>query len=157
MTKIVKYVAEIEESTGKILNVQFPNVTLAPEGVQDGIRTLHITEDLMTDNFMGIGWNPMLYFWNGSSFEFVGNPPNKHAIYDGAQWQWDAEAFMEDIKALRNRKLFQCDWTQVVDAPITDEEKAEWRLYRQELRDFPSTLDNPSSLEELQWPVPPTA
>jgi len=155
MTQVVKYVATIEESTGRIMSVEFPQSSLPPEGTADGLTIVHVTPERMTENFMGIGWNPMLHFWDGSSFVFIGNPPNRHAIYNGTDWEWDAEAFMQDIRALRNSKLGASDWTQVPDAPLTDDEKSAWQSYRQELRDFPSTLDNPASLAEIVWPMQP--
>jgi len=155
MSKVVKYVATIEESTGRILSVEFPQVSLPPEQSKDGLITVHVTEDNMPEGFMGIGFNPSLYFWDGSEFFHVGTPPNRHAIYNGTDWEWDADAFMSDIKVLRNRKIAATDWTQTADAPLTDEQVAAYRLYRQSLRDFPATLDNPSSLDELEWPVKP--
>lgn len=39
------------------------------------------------------------------------------------------------------------DWTQLADSPLTVEQKEQWRLYRQQLRDLP---DN-----GWAWPVPP--
>lgn len=156
MTKVVKFVATIEESTGRILNVEFPQATLKPEGTSDGLTIVHVTEERMTENFMGMGWNPMHHYWDGSEFVHVGNPPNRHAIYNGDEWEWDAEALMSDIRAMRTNKLKSCDWTQMTDAPLTEEQKSAWQSYRQELRDFPSTLDNPSSIEELVWPTIPS-
>lgn len=59
------------------------------------------------------------------------------------------EASAEAGDALRVRRddlLFACDWTQLPDAPLTDAQKAEWRVYRQALRDVPQTGI---------WPIPP--
>lgn len=36
----------------------------------------------------------------------------------------------------RNELLFKSDWTQGIDSPLTDEQKATWRVYRQQLRDL---------------------
>ena len=52
------------------------------------------------------------------------------------------EPLSEAGDALRVRRddlLFACDWTQLPDAPLTDAQKAEWRVYRQALRDVPET------------------
>ncbi len=58
-------------------------------------------------------------------------------------------------RSLRNGKLGECDWTQMTDSPLTDEKKAEWATYRQELRDLPSKH---SKVSEVVWPDdPPTA
>jgi len=49
------------------------------------------------------------------------------------------------------------DWTQAVDAPLSDEKKTEWRTYRQALRDImaslPADLDDP---ENVVWPTEPS-
>jgi hypothetical protein len=49
------------------------------------------------------------------------------------------EWLIERMKDQRNLLLMQSDWTQVVDSPLSDSKKAEWAVYRQTLRDFPST------------------
>jgi hypothetical protein len=55
-------------------------------------------------------------------------------------------------RELAKHHLFISDWTQVADAPFTDEKRAAWTAYRQALRDvnkqpgFPWTID---------WPVAP--
>ena len=42
----------------------------------------------------------------------------------------------------RNRKLQASDWTQLPDAPISESKKAEWKTYRQNLRDIPNNIRN---------------
>jgi len=58
------------------------------------------------------------------------------------------------IRAIRDSLLTACDWTQVADSPLTDAKKAEWRTYRQALRNFPST-NSATSLENTTWPTAP--
>lgn len=43
----------------------------------------------------------------------------------------------------RNELLLKCDWTQCIDAPLSDELKAKWRVYRQQLRDFTDPFPQP--------------
>ena len=38
------------------------------------------------------------------------------------------------VRQERDRRLAECDWTQVADVPLTEEGKNEWRAYRQILR-----------------------
>jgi hypothetical protein len=52
----------------------------------------------------------------------------------------------------RNTKLKDTDWTQMQDAPLTDEQKQRWAVYRQDLRDLPVNTTNPL---EPNWPTPP--
>ena len=41
-----------------------------------------------------------------------------------------------EIRNKRNRLLFESDWTQLSDSPLSAEKKIEWMTYRQELRDI---------------------
>lgn len=45
-----------------------------------------------------------------------------------------------EIRKQRDDLLAKSDWTQLPDAPLTDEKRSEWSTYRQELRDI-STLE----------------
>ena len=38
----------------------------------------------------------------------------------------------------RGALLFDSDWTQVNDSPLSESKKTEWQTYRQKLRDMPS-------------------
>jgi hypothetical protein len=59
------------------------------------------------------------------------------------------------VRASRDRKLAECDWTQYPDSPLTDEKRQEWVVYRQALRDFPETLTTGFDLENIEWPTVP--
>ena len=66
-----------------------------------------------------------------------------------------ADLDFTQVRGERNGLLTGCDWTQVSDSPLTDEKKAEWAAYRQELRDLPSVH---SKVSEVVFPDdPPTA
>jgi hypothetical protein len=58
----------------------------------------------------------------------------------------------DTIRAQRNFLLSQSDWTQLADAPLTAEQKTAWTVYRQALRDVPSSFATP---EEVVWPTAP--
>ena len=45
----------------------------------------------------------------------------------------------ERVRMERDILLFQSDWTQMTDSPLSNSKKAEWATYRQQLRDFPAT------------------
>ena len=64
-------------------------------------------------------------------------------VYPKEQEQIDreTEAQAESIRSQRNDLLAKCDWTVLVDSPLTEEKKTEWLTYRQELRDI-SELEN---------------
>ena len=71
-------------------------------------------------------------------------------------WQYSSESLYKLIRQERDIKLFQCDWTQLADSPLTENKKQEWSVYRQELRDLPQNQPSLTSLEEVVWPTPPT-
>lgn len=54
---------------------------------------------------------------------------------------------IDTTRPQRDQLLAASDWTQLPDAPLTDDQRAAWRTYRQALRDLPETGD---------WPEPPT-
>ena len=58
-------------------------------------------------------------------------------------------------RAKRGSFLFDSDWTQMPDSPLSDSKKAEWRTYRQSLRDLP-THSNWPELADSDWPTPPS-
>jgi hypothetical protein len=53
------------------------------------------------------------------------------------------------IRAERDRKLVESDWTQVLDAAV---DKAAWATYRQALRDIPQQEGFPAT---VVWPTQP--
>jgi hypothetical protein len=60
----------------------------------------------------------------------------------------DAEQ-AKSVRDQRNRKLADCDWTQLSDSTA---DKAAWATYRQALRDVPSQSGFPW---EVTWPTAP--
>lgn len=54
-----------------------------------------------------------------------------------------------NIRSYRDRLLYECDWTQLPDAPV---DAATWAVYRQELRNVPQQEGFPYS---VIWPTPP--
>ena len=61
----------------------------------------------------------------------------------------------EGVRRLRTHLLEQSDWTQVVDSPLTAEQKAAWAAYRQQLRDMPQTFAAATTIEEIVVPTAP--
>lgn len=58
---------------------------------------------------------------------------------------------MDEIRGIRNDMLNQSDWTQGLDQDPTFRD--EWSVYRQTLRDLPTTVTD--ALEFNSWPSPP--
>lgn len=64
----------------------------------------------------------------------------------------DPELAMQLLRDKRARLLRQSDYTQMPDAPFSDEQRAEWRAYRQALRDLPEIVTDAAS---AVWPIAP--
>ena len=96
-----------------------------------------ITESVITANpIYNNGW---LQTW-----EIIQNP----------QEEIDSRinSYTSSLRLQRNELLASSDWTQFIDSPLSTEKKAEWIIYRQQLRDLPNTtvdITNPI------WPTKP--
>lgn len=118
-----------------------------------------ITAEII-DNF---GYDPVL---EGPQPTLI--PPYQYARRDGVvevEGQWfthyiaaepddEGKAAMDAEQAKRvrddrNRRLAECDWTQLPDAPV---DTAAWAAYRQELRDISAQAGFPW---DIQWPEQP--
>lgn len=62
------------------------------------------------------------------------------------------DAKLNELRERRNLLLRDCDWTQMPDAPLTDEQKNAWASYRQALRNLPESA---ADLDNVIWPVKP--
>ena len=80
-------------------------------------------------------------------------------LIDGAWTQvWHLQELPEqqasaNIRAERNRRLADCDWTQLADNPLDADAKLAWQLYRETLRMVPEQTEFPWNIE---WPPIPS-
>lgn len=58
-----------------------------------------------------------------------------------------------EIRAKRDLLLAASDWTQLLDSPLTEDKRAEWVKYRQELRE----ITNVKSPDDVKFPSEPEA
>ena len=59
---------------------------------------------------------------------------------------------LNEVRAVRNMKLAQTDWTQNRDVTLSND--ADWKTYRQALRDITKTY---KTLDTVKWPTEPTS
>lgn len=157
-------IAHIEEATGKLLGLQFPQGEIPSEGlIRDGqVRIVNVTDSNVPEQECKTDYQyfneNFVYNKAASAFVKVGHPPNIHATWNFStgSWQWDADLVLADIRRVRNQKLYKTDWTAVMDNNLTDEQKEEARIYRERLRRITTTLDNPSNESDVTWPTPPS-
>jgi hypothetical protein len=98
------------------------------------------------------------YDYDSSTFKSRSKQPTKYYKWISTkEWQVDTTTLMEEFRLERDEKLYQCDWTQIADAPLTDEKKAEWVTYRQSLRDTTKNLpEDFDTLDGFAWPTKPS-
>ena len=60
-----------------------------------------------------------------------------------------------ELRNERNRLLAESDWIGLSDTALTNEKAAEWKMYRQHLRNLPKGLDAETKVKEATWPKKP--
>lgn len=60
------------------------------------------------------------------------------------------EEKLQLLRAQRDAKLINSDWTQLRDVTLTND--ADWQTYRQALRDITDTYQ---SVDDVVWPTEP--
>ena len=60
------------------------------------------------------------------------------------------------LRAEREPLLRASDYTQVSDCPLSEEKQAEWKTYRQQLRDLPSVYAEETDISKVVFPDPPS-
>jgi len=64
---------------------------------------------------------------------------------------------LEILRGRRNAMLQESDWTDLPNAPLTDEQKTEWQSYRTELRNMTDGLDTVEKVNLKEFPTKPEA
>lgn len=87
--------------------------------------------------------------------------PDGHYVVEGAPFKqnkrwtqnWELVPFTEEqlrqrtesqwsiVRAERNQRLAETDWTQIPDAPLTDGQRDQWKVKRQHWRDVTNQTD----------------
>ena len=78
-------------------------------------------------------------------------PPDHHdCVFIDGKWQKSIEQALPAVRRMRNQLMAECDWTQTEDQKT--ETKNKWKEYRQILRNFPETCQDPFN---PIWPEKP--
>lgn len=116
-------------------DVAFSAINYVPE-IPDDIELYEITlEDFKNFSDNGYKFNPQTKKLEPKSVEEL------------------IERAWIELRGKRDSLLSQSDWTTVSDNPLSEEKKNQWKLYRQQLRDFPGNVEDPRNPD---WPVPPS-
>ena len=83
---------------------------------------------------------------------FVDNEEGTAAQHEAAYKARKDSEKAEIIRAERNRRLSECDWTQLMDSPLAQDKRLAWEAYRTELRNVPTQSGFPWN---VAWPTKP--
>lgn len=92
------------------------------------------------------------YIANGQPVAMPSRPSAHHNFnYATKQWVADTDGAWGSVRAERNKKLRDTDWTQMPDSPFAAQQRQQWAAYRQALRD----VTNQADPFTINWPTPP--
>lgn len=107
------------------------------------------TESFIYGNFEINEW----YVDNDIAIKMPAKPDGAaYFNYDTKQWVLDYPNQEVIVKNQRDKLLYESDWTQIPNNPLTTAKQQEWAVYRQELRDITSQSGYPFN---VIWPVQP--
>lgn len=98
--------------------------------------------------------DPLTQYIKNNSTKNIPPKPSFECDFDFVNEVWvpSFDKQSEDIKSKRNSLLYQSDWTQIPNTPLTAEQQQSWADYRQQLRDITSQSGYPFN---VVWPTPP--
>ena len=142
--------------------VENNTIVEGPRGLPRSWRNISGLDMMDADSLLAIGWFPVRLDEGAVDEKFVGSMFIIHTneVVEMKLWSKytaDEKAEMgrqaaSAIRAERNTKLSECDWTQLNDTPLDNTAKVAWTTYRQDLRDIPSQSGFPHN---VVWPVKP--
>jgi hypothetical protein len=134
----------------------------------------HLASDIPKLN--SLGWYILEKRHDAYDPELVKVTGIQHALQDGVvletlvleplsaaeidqRHQQRRNSFLEALRTERNRRMFESDWTQVLDVnyAFPPAVREAWRGYRQALRDLPDQYQDLEDYRnvEITWPEPP--
>ena len=145
---MINQYATVNTSSGEITSIIYPPTPMTDgEILHDGTKVVQTTEEITCSG----------HYYTGSAF--VAIPVRPSRFHD---WDWDNKVWHNHVinmwKAVRKERdmlLAVCDWTQVADSPLSTQDKADWAMYRNQLRNFPQWNSSVTDWDALNWPVPP--
>ena len=138
---------------GLIEQLYTAGASVEPEGPwrNDSTKTVvHLMRSDDPDTFLE------LRYYKDGAWKEREKAPNNYYDWKDEAWVLSSTRLWEEIRNDRNKRLYDSDWTQVADAPLTDEQTADWAAYRTGLRNIPSQNSEVIHLNEVIWPEQPS-
>jgi len=153
----VNYIVTYDSVTRLILKCVPAGGTYPAEGATgvENQAILHQKEEI--EGNLGF-WCDM--HWVDEAYNILHKGPRPDNDYwdwvlETRAWKFNSDRFWSHVRAERNIRLARSDWTQFADAPITEAQQEEWKIYRTVLRDLPKDNIDVQSMNAIPWPTPP--
>lgn len=149
----MKKFAQVKRSNGECFHIMNIQSSYAYAEKQEGPENTFYTElpsDTDDSTFMSVK------YWKDDQWHDRDPCPGDYYDWENEEWVFNNTFLWKDIKGQRNALLNSSDWSQMPDAPLTDEQKEVWRLYRQVLRDIPADQSDVTNPDQIGWPAPPS-
>ena len=140
---------------GEIFHFYHPASILDHEGDckvgQTDATRIHITEELADEGL----WI-RTHYWKDGAWKTREDADTLYNTWKDESWVFDSAKFMEELRRLRNTKLYRSDWTQLGDNKLSMSKQGEWSTYRQALRDVPANNSSVTDMDKVSWPTEPS-
>jgi|TARA_B110000858_G_C17755225_1_gene451733 hypothetical protein len=127
-----------------------PDIEEGPDLGNIGNTIVHV-EGLLQDTRAFIN----THYYKAGEWVARDESPGAYYNWKNEEWVLDSPALFTLIRQERDLRLYQCDWTQAADSPLTDAKKAEWATYRQYLRTIPIDNSDVIDIDGVAWPTAP--
>jgi hypothetical protein len=150
----IEAVVTVDNNTNRVLASSTYGLSSPPEGPTAEKTTVVY---LYTQPPMDLQEN---YYYDFAKEEFIKGPERPHPYVE-----WEAslnvwlpleDEYLNAVSINRTKRLYLTDWCFVSDVSLPADDLEEVRLYREDLRNFPSTITDFSiPIEDQNWPEPP--
>lgn len=141
-------VALVDQATGVVSTVVTPadDNLYEDRATYGGLIAIHVSYE--------VDANEVLSNWLWTGDEWITRPerPGAHYIWLDGEWSFHSESFWQEIRDKRNYLLSASDWSQIADSPLTNAQVEDYKVYRQALRDLPTTYASAVTIEEVVFP-----
>jgi hypothetical protein len=149
----IKAVA-ITNSTGEVFQMWMPGTQDYPsEGAwsEDNSCTVHHVAD-QNDHATFMATR----YWKDGAWQAREANTKPYYVWKDYKWELDSDALWVEIRRERDNLLILSDWTQLPDCTLTNVQINDWKIYRQSLRDVPTTQSSVTGTHEVLWPAKPS-
>ena len=145
-------IARIHKPTGEITGISTYHSQYVPNTPSENgdYIIVEVPEDTDSLTFS------LTNYWKDGEWHTREHKPGMFYIWKNFAWEKDLEYVWGMTRHKRNQLISASDWTQFVDAPLTETQKEAWRIYRQQLRDIPETFSTVEDPSDVVWPTEPS-